>query len=94
MRVTLVLGEDNPYILRSAIHLATCLRELGQYEQARQLGEDTLTRSRRLLGEDHPDTLTSRRHLASAYQSAGRLDQAITLYEVPPVARTPPVWGQ
>jgi hypothetical protein len=27
---------------------------LGQYEQARQLGEDTLTRLRQVLGDDHP----------------------------------------
>ena len=39
-----VLGDDHPYTLLSATNLAVTLGELGQYEQARQLGEDTLTR--------------------------------------------------
>ena len=40
------------------------LRELRYYERARQLGEDTLTRFRRILGDDHPDTLRSAHNLA------------------------------
>ncbi len=36
-------GDDHPDTLDSAYSLAVDLRELGQYEQARQLGEDTLT---------------------------------------------------
>ncbi|MDQ4092847.1 MAG: tetratricopeptide repeat protein, partial [Actinomycetota bacterium] len=54
-----------PHTLRSAHYLAAALQELGHYERARQLGEDTLTRMRRVLGSDHPDTLRSaspRRH--------------------------------
>ena len=31
---------------------------LGEYQAARDLDEDTLARRRRVLGEDHPDTLT------------------------------------
>ncbi|MEV6515109.1 tetratricopeptide repeat protein [Micromonospora chalcea] len=30
------------------------MHQLGQYEQARTLNEDTLTRRRRILGNDHP----------------------------------------
>lgn len=33
--------------------------ELGQYQAADELGEDTLARMRQVLGEDHPDTLRS-----------------------------------
>jgi hypothetical protein len=33
------------------------LASLGEYEAARQLQADALTRSRRVLGEDHPETL-------------------------------------
>jgi hypothetical protein len=36
----------------------------GEYEQARQLDEDTLARRRLVLGEDHPDTLASVGNLA------------------------------
>ena len=41
------------------------MRDLGQYESARQLGEDTLTRMRRVLGDDHPDTLRIHDSLAA-----------------------------
>ena len=58
-----MLGEDHPHTLRSVYVLALCLWELGQYEEARQLGEDTLIRLRRVLGENHPDTLRAVRRL-------------------------------
>jgi hypothetical protein len=51
---------------------------LGQYERARQLGEDTLTRYRRVLGDDHPDTLRSAHNLATVaadLANLGRLQQ-------------------
>jgi hypothetical protein len=59
-----VLGEDHPDTLLSANNLAVDLRALGEFERARQLDEDTLTRYRRVLGEDHPDTLRSASNLA------------------------------
>jgi hypothetical protein len=37
---------------------------LGQFEPARQFGEDTLTRMRRVLGDDHPHTLRAARNFA------------------------------
>jgi hypothetical protein len=49
---------------------------LGQDEQARQLGEDTLTRHRRVLGDDHPDTLRSATNLTAVLASLGEHDQA------------------
>jgi Tetratricopeptide repeat len=52
---------------------------LGRYEPARQLGEDTLTRCRRVLGEDHPDTLLSARSLAAVLANLGEHDQAHSL---------------
>ena len=58
-------GDDHPDTLTSASNLALNLFELGEYQQARALDEDTLTRRRRILGEDHPDTLTSANQLAS-----------------------------
>jgi hypothetical protein len=61
-----VLGEDHPQTLVAADSLADTLRELGQYERARELGEDTLARMRRVLGEDHPRTLRAADSLAPA----------------------------
>lgn len=67
------LGDDHPfYTLRSALSLAFTLRELGQYEQARQLAEDTLTRLRRVLGDDHPYTLRSAHNLATCLNGGPR----------------------
>ena len=40
-----VLGEDHPDTLISASNLAVDLRALGDYQQARQLDEDTLARA-------------------------------------------------
>jgi hypothetical protein len=57
-----------------AVELAVTLREVGQYEQACQLGEDTLARMRRVLGEEHPDTLRLIRSLA-AVRVLGERDQ-------------------
>jgi hypothetical protein len=54
-----VLGDNHPDTLESACNLSSHLWELGQYERARQLGEDTFTRRCRVLGEDHPHTLGS-----------------------------------
>jgi hypothetical protein len=51
------------------------VRQLGQYEQARQLAEDTLTRRRRVLGDDHPDTLRSATHLAAVLANLDEHDQ-------------------
>ena len=52
-------GDDHPDTLTSASNLALNLWWLGEYQRARALDEDTLTRRRRILGEDAPDTLTS-----------------------------------
>jgi tetratricopeptide (TPR) repeat protein len=49
------LGDDHPDTLSSANNLAAYLRQLGHYEQARQLGEDTLTRRRKVRRPWNPD---------------------------------------
>jgi hypothetical protein len=45
-----------PGALAAASNLAAIVRHRGEYQAARELGEDTLARRRRVLGEDHPDT--------------------------------------
>jgi hypothetical protein len=69
------LGEDHPHTLHSAHNLAGTLQELGQHEDARQLGQNTLTRMRRVLGDDHPHALESARNLAAVLASLGERDQ-------------------
>jgi hypothetical protein len=48
---------------------------LGWYEQAYQLGQDTLTRCRRVLGDDHPDTLRTAHNLVATQQKLGQHKQ-------------------
>ena len=57
------------------------LRELGEYQQAHALDEDTLARPRRVLGDDHPDTLTSANNLAPDLSALGEHQQARNLDE-------------
>ena len=59
-----MLGEDHPDTLHSAANLAFDLTDLGEYQAARELDQDTLARRRRVLGEDHPDTLHAANSLA------------------------------
>ncbi|MBV9142452.1 MAG: tetratricopeptide repeat protein, partial [Pseudonocardiales bacterium] len=65
----------------SAYVLALSLWGVGQYESARQLGEDTLARCRRVLGEDHPHTLRSANNLARDLRELGEDQQARDLEE-------------
>ncbi|MGH3771427.1 MAG: FxSxx-COOH system tetratricopeptide repeat protein, partial [Pseudonocardiaceae bacterium] len=75
------LGADHPETLDSASNLAFDLWALGQYKQAHQLAEDTLTRMRRVLGDDHPDTLRSATHLTAALRELGHHEPARQLGE-------------
>jgi hypothetical protein len=75
------LGDDHPDTLESASNLAGDLWELGQYERARQLGEDTLTRCRRALGDDHPYTLRSAILLTATLWEPGQYERARQLAE-------------
>jgi hypothetical protein len=76
-----LLGTDHPDTLESASSLSFNLWELGRYEPARQLAEDTLTRQRRVLGNDHPDTLRSATHLTTILWGLGRYESGRQLGE-------------
>jgi hypothetical protein len=76
-----VLGDDHPDTLLWANNLANTLSALGQYKQARQLHEDTLTRRRRVLGDDHPSTLRSANNLAADLRALGEHEQGRQLEE-------------
>src|SRR5262249_54081289 len=64
--------------LTSANNLAYDLWQLGEYEQARRMGEDALARRRRVLGEDHPDTLISANNLAYDLRRPGSTSRLIS----------------
>jgi hypothetical protein len=69
-----VLGDDHTDTLTSACRMAAELRELGEYEQARALDEDTLARRSQVLGDDHPDTRVSADNLASDLRALGEIE--------------------
>ena len=75
-------GDDHPDTLTSASNLALNLWWLGEYQRARALDEDTLTRRRRILGEDaprHPHLRQPTRH--RPVRSLGDYPQARELQE-------------
>ena len=74
-------GPDDPTTIVASDLLAYAHRELGHYQQARKLNEDTLTRSRRLYGDDHRDTLASANNLAIDLRALGEYQQARQLNE-------------
>jgi len=74
-------GLDNPHTLSVANSLATTLRDMGRYEEARQLDEDSLSRERRLHGDDHPNTLISASNLAADLGGVGDLRASRALNE-------------
>jgi hypothetical protein len=74
-------GPDDRYSMSAAANLAWVHRDLGEYQQARKLDEDTLARRRRVLGDDHPDTLHSANNLAIDLRRAGEHQRARELDE-------------
>jgi tetratricopeptide (TPR) repeat protein len=75
------LGPDDPATLAAARTVATILQGIGRSGEARDLDEDTLTRSRRVLGEDHRDTLQSASNLAADLRALGKYQAARELDE-------------
>jgi hypothetical protein len=70
------LGGDDQHTLTIATHLASALRQMRRYADARDLDQDALDRRRRVLGADHPDTLRSASCLAGALRGLGELQAA------------------
>jgi len=74
-------GDDHPDTLESADALIEVLLTLGEYQEARALEEDTLTRLRLIIGEAHPQTLTSASNLGVVLQQLGEHERARALAE-------------
>jgi D-serine deaminase-like pyridoxal phosphate-dependent protein len=74
-------ARTTPHTLISANDLARVLLELGEYQAARSLDEDTLARRRRVLGEDHPHSLISANNLAVDLYGLHEYQQARNIHE-------------
>jgi tetratricopeptide (TPR) repeat protein len=74
-------GADDESTLAIAEILASIHHQLGHFQKARDLNEDSLTRERRLHGDDHPRTLTSAYSLAIDLYRLGQVEQAGELHE-------------
>ena len=70
------LGPNDQYTLRIAYALMRILVNVGPYDLARQLGEDTLLRCRKVLGDNHPDTLHAANYFAVWLHEMGAFEQA------------------
>src|SRR5579872_2474352 len=75
------LGPDDEHTLWAAGLQAWGARELGRYEEARDLDRDVLTRRRRVLGDDDPSTLNSATNLATDLSGLGDTEAARELHE-------------
>ena len=56
---------------------------MGRYEEAIQLGEETLMLREQVIGPDHPEALASLNNLANDYYALGLYQEAIQLDEEP-----------
>ncbi|MFI7596706.1 FxSxx-COOH system tetratricopeptide repeat protein [Actinoplanes sp. NPDC049681] len=74
-------GPDDDTTLAITHTLASIYGQLGRYESARHLDEDTLNRRRRLHGYDHPNTLGSANNLADGLRELGEYERARELDE-------------
>ncbi|MFF3690895.1 FxSxx-COOH system tetratricopeptide repeat protein [Streptomyces sp. NPDC002187] len=75
------LGPDHEQTLHTAQGLARAYSATQNYEQARELDQDTLERRRRVLGEDHRDTLRTATALAGRLAALGEVEAARELGE-------------
>ncbi|MET0426482.1 MAG: FxSxx-COOH system tetratricopeptide repeat protein, partial [Actinoplanes sp.] len=74
-------GPDNACTLSAANNLAAIHHQLGHYQQAHDLHQETLARYRRLLGEDHSHTLGAATNLAVTLSQLGDHERARQLNE-------------
>jgi hypothetical protein len=72
-------GHDDRDTLLFASNLGLDLRDLGEYQRAHDLDQDTFARRKRVLGDDHPETLVSASHLAANLRDLGEHQRAYDL---------------
>ncbi len=75
------LGPDSRSALWAANVLATALRDMGRYADARPVDEEVLSRYRTLKGQDHPNALVAANNLAIDLYHLGDWEAARRLNE-------------
>ena len=73
------LGDDDENTQAVTSHLARTLRDMGRYDEARDLDEGNLGRMRQVLGEEDPKTLSFASNLAADLRALGDLEAACDL---------------
>ena len=74
-------GATDPYVLDAQRHLGNALRQLGQYTEAYEIVQTTLTASSKLLGERNPLTLALRNAFGADLRAHGDFAAAQRLDE-------------
>jgi len=74
-----VFGRDDPVTLEISCTYARAHRELGRYDEALRLDEDTLERRRRRFGDNHQKTLYAAACVALVLGDLGRHEEARAL---------------
>lgn len=69
--------EDDPLLLRLRTQLANAYRSLGEFEQARMIDDDVLSRQRSVLGLTHLRTLMTARSYAADLRLVGDFEDAL-----------------
>jgi tetratricopeptide (TPR) repeat protein len=75
------LGKENPITLTLMSHLARAYASLGEFENARDLDQETLALRKKVLGPEHHNTLISVNNLACNYSKLGEYEKARALDE-------------
>jgi tetratricopeptide (TPR) repeat protein len=73
-----VLGAEHPETLKLMCEFAKLCQDLGNLEEARQLGEESAAILLRVR-PDHPDTLIAMHNLTDSYLSLGQFDRALQM---------------
>ncbi|HTQ39418.1 MAG TPA: serine/threonine-protein kinase [Pirellulales bacterium] len=74
-------GEDDPQAMFASYNYASCLRELGRYQEAADVFEPLLAVRYRVLGPTHIDSLYTAWCLANCRQLAGDKSAALAVLE-------------
>jgi tetratricopeptide (TPR) repeat protein len=72
-------GPEDPLVLEAQRHYGNVLRQLGYYDQAYELTERTLERSRAVLGQRDPVTIATQMSFAADQRTRGNFAAALAM---------------
>ncbi|GMH88955.1 hypothetical protein TL16_g11312 [Triparma laevis f. inornata] len=76
-----VLGEEHVVTLTTLDTLSAKLRDIGQFEEAKEVLERCLARQEKVLGEDHKNTLMTVGNLGKVYDDLKNSEKALEYYK-------------